>query len=42
MKIKGLIISTILSAIILGSCGESSIKNAKMQTGTTLSPMLSG
>ncbi len=33
MKIKGLITSTILSAIILGSCGESSIKNAKMQNG---------
>lgn len=31
MKIKGLITSTILSAIILGSCGENSIKNAKMQ-----------
>ncbi|MDX9811911.1 MAG: FKBP-type peptidyl-prolyl cis-trans isomerase [Bacteroidales bacterium] len=33
MKIKGLITSTILSALILGSCGESSIKNAKMQNG---------
>lgn len=32
MKIKGLIVITTVIALMLGSCGKSSLKNAKLQT----------
>ena len=32
MKIKGLVVLTIVIAMIAGSCGQSSVKNAKMKS----------
>ncbi|TAL59135.1 MAG: FKBP-type peptidyl-prolyl cis-trans isomerase [Bacteroidetes bacterium] len=32
MKIKGLIVITVVIALMLGSCGKSSLKNAKLKT----------
>ena len=32
MKIKGLIVMTVVIALMLGSCGKSSLKSAKLKT----------